>query len=227
MKICLVEDNRMLARSLIKGLRANRHQVEHFFRGDDAKNFLFLHHSSIDVIILDRMLPGMSGDELCQALRANNIETPILMLTAKSATDDTVEGLLMGADDYLKKPFEFSELLARLHALSRRKPHIEKDIFFITKNTFLDFQKREVIQNGQEVHLSPKEFSVLEVLAKNAGIALSRDEIFERVCDFASDNWSNTIDVHIKNIRKKLFSGSDEDPIKTVRGIGYRLEPQK
>ena len=223
MKILLVEDNRLLAKSLIKGLQQHNCTVEHFIRGDDAEHFFYMHHASFDVIILDRMLPGKSGDELCENIRNADIHTPIIMMTAKDTTQNIVEGLDMGADDYIAKPFEFEELMARLHALTRRKPVIQKEIISFTPDIFLDSQKKAVFHNGREVDLSPKEFSILEVLAHNAGIALTRDQIFEKVSDFAADNWSNSIDVHIKNIRKKLFKNG-KDPIVTVRGVGYRLD---
>ena len=227
MKILLLEDNRILAKSLIKGLKQEGFSVEHFLRGDDGENFFLMHHKIFDVVILDLMLPGKSGEKICQNIRDLGIETPLLMLTAKSEVSDKIFGLNLGADDYISKPFDFQELVARLQALTRRKPHIENAIFYITPEIFLDFSAKKIIKNGKEEILSPKEFSVLEVLCKNSGIALTRNQIFEKVSDFAADNWSNSIDVYIKNIRKKLFKSCNEDPIKTVRGIGYRLEPME
>ncbi len=224
MKILLIEDNRILAKSLVKGLQQKNFSVEHFLRGDDGENFLLTNHKNIDVILLDRMLPGKSGGEICQNIRELGIETPVLMLTAKGEISDKIDGLNMGADDYLAKPFDFEELVARIRALGRRKPHIEKTVFALTPEISLDFSAQKILKNGYEITLSPKEFAILEVLCKNEGIALSRDQIFEKVCDFAADNWSNTVDVHIKNIRKKLFADTNENPIKTIRGVGYRLE---
>lgn len=224
MKILLVEDNRVLAKSLIKGLQQKGIVVEHFMRGDDAENFFFMNESTIDVAILDIMLPGKPGTEICKNIRAKNIHTPLLMLTSKDATEDTVKGLNIGADDYMTKPFQFEELLARINALSRRKAPLEKEILQITPDVSIDFQKKVVLKEGMEMNLSLKEFIILEILAQNVGVTLSRDQIFEKGFDFAADNWSNTIDVHIKNIRKKIFFHGDEDPIKTVRGFGYRLE---
>jgi len=224
MKILLIEDNRVLAKSLIKGLKHQSFAIEHFVRGDDGEKFLLNHKNDFDILILDLMLPGKSGEAICKNLRNNNFDIPILILTAKDTLDDKVQGLMIGADDYLTKPFEFKELLARLHALSRRKNHIEKDILQITPIVCIDFQARIVTKNKIEQHLSLREFTILEVLSKNIGITLSRNQIFDKVFDFSAENWSNTIDVHIKNIRKKLFHDQSEDPIKTVRGIGYRLE---
>jgi len=224
MKIFLIEDNHILAKSLIRGFKQNGFIVKHFLRGDDGENFFLMHKNSFDILILDLMLPGKSGEEICKNIRENSIEIPILMLTAKSSTENKVNGLMIGADDYLVKPFDFDELLARIHALTRRKPHLEKREIYLTKNILFDFQKKGVYKNNKEVFLSPKEFSVLETLVLNKNKALSRDQIFEKISDFAADNWSNSIDVHIKNIRKKLFK-DEKDPIKTIRGIGYRLDP--
>ncbi len=223
MKIGLIEDNRILAKSLIKGLKQENFTVEHFLRGDDGENFFLMNRDSFDLLILDLMLPGKSGEEICQNIRKLGISIPILMLTAKSETENKVNGLMIGADDYLTKPFEFDELLARIYALTRRSPHLQKREIWLTPNILFNFQSKGVYKHNQEVKLSPKEFSVLEVLVLNKGKALTRDQIFDKVSDFAADNWSNSIDVHIKNIRKKLFK-DEKDPIKTVRGIGYRLE---
>ncbi len=224
MKILLIEDNRILAKNLVKGFQQKGFVVEHFLRGDDGEHFFLMNHSAIDVAILDIMLPGKSGTDICKTVRAGDIHTPILMLTAKDTTEDKVQGFYLGADDYLTKPFAFEELVARVEALARRKAPIEKEIFYITPEIFIDFQKKQAFKNGYDASLSLKEYMILEVLAKNEGITLSRDQIFDKAFDFAADNWSNTIDVHIKNIRKKLFSDINEDPIKTVRGVGYRLE---
>jgi len=222
MKILLIEDNQVLAKSLIRGLKNEGFSVEHFVRGDDGLKFLYFNHTSLDLLLLDLMLPGKSGEEICREARANKIEIPILMLTAKGEVSQKVAGLNLGADDYLAKPFDFSELVARIRALLRRKPHLEDEKIKLTADIIFDSQAKKVTRKSREISLSPKEFAILEVLVRNRGRALTRDQIFERVSDFASDNWSNSIDVHIKNIRKKLFT--NEDPIKTVRGVGYRLE---
>lgn len=225
MKILLIEDNRLMAKSLVKGLKNKGYSVEHCITGNEGEDFLLRHHGSIDLVLLDLMLPSKSGEEICKTVREKGIETPILMLTAKSDTTSKVEGFNAGADDYLTKPFAFEELLARISALTRRKPHIESENFPLAPDIFLNFTKKIVVKNGQEVSLSPKEFALLEALCKNAKITLSRDELFSQMSDFAAENWSNSVDVHIKNIRKKLFSDTHGDPIQTIRGIGYCLEP--
>ncbi len=224
MKILLVEDNILLAKSIIRGLKHEKILTEHFVRGDDAEVFFKNSYNEIDVAILDLMLPGKSGEEICQSVRSKNIDTPIIMLTAKYDLEDKVNGLEIGADDYLTKPFEFEELVARIKALARRrKKEIENKKQKITKSVEIDFSKRVVLKNNQEIKLSPKEFGVLETLLKYKGRAVSRNEIFNEVNDFANTPWSNSIDVYIKNLRKKLFY-DENDPIKTIRGFGYRLD---
>ncbi len=224
MKILLLEDNRVLAKSLIKGLKQEGFLVEHFVRGDDGERFFLVNYKMFDVVILDLMLPGKSGQEICASIREHNIDIPIIMLTAKDTVEDKVEGLNIGADDYLTKPFDFEELVARLRALTRRKEKIRNETVNITKNIVIDMQKVAVYKNNKEVSLSPKEYAILEMLVINRGRAVTREQIFDKVTDFAADNWSNAIDVHIKNIRKKLFKDEKNDPIKTIWGVGYRLD---
>jgi len=224
MKVFLVEDNRVLAKSLVRGLKQEGFLVEHFVRGDDGNKFFLINHKMFDVVILDLMLPGKSGEEICASIREKKIDVPVLMLTAKDTTKDKVTGLNIGADDYLTKPFEFDELVARLRALLRRKTQIQSEQIQLSPSVMIDFQRVAVYKNNKEIAFSPKEYAILETLAKNKGQALTREQIFDKVMDFAADNWSNSIDVHIKNIRKKLFKDEKYDPIKTVRGVGYRLD---
>jgi DNA-binding response OmpR family regulator len=224
MKIFLVEDNRVLAKSLVRGLKQEGFLVEYFMRGDDGEKFFLVNYKMFDVVILDLMLPGKSGEEICASIRKREIDVPILMLTAKDAVEDKVNGLNIGADDYLTKPFEFDELVARLRALLRRTPQVQREQMQLSPNVMIDFGKVAIYKEGKEIVLSPKEYAILETLAKNEGQALTREQIFDKVMDFAADNWSNAIDVHIKNIRKKLFKDEKYDPIKTVRGVGYRLD---
>ncbi len=224
MKILFIEDNRVLAKSVIRGLKQEGFLVEHFLRGDEGERFFLVNYKMFDVVILDMMLPGKSGEEICADIREKNIDVPILILSAKDTTEDKVNGLTIGADDYLVKPFEFEELVARLRALVRRKPKLQDKKIQLSPNVVVDLQKISVYKNNKEIILSPKEYSILELLAKNKNQVLTREQIFDKVTDFAADNWSNSIDVHIKNIRKKLFKDEKYDPIKTVRGVGYRLD---
>ena len=224
MKVLLIEDNQLLAKFLIKGLKKEKILVEHFPRGDDGARFLENHFKEIDIVILDLMLPGLSGEEICKEAREKNIDTPILILSAKDSLESKVEVLNIGADDYLTKPFEFDELLARIKALTRRKVKtFQKNIINISPSVHIDLQKRVVYKDNIEQKISPKEFSVLEVLLKYRGKAISRSKIFNEINDFADIPWSNSIDVYIKNLRKKLFY-NEKDIIKTIRGTGYRID---
>ena len=224
MKILLVEDNQLLAKSIIRGLKQEKIFVEHFVRGDDGERFFQNHYEEIDLAILDWMLPEKSGIEISKNIREQGIKTPILFLTAKSDIEDKVKGFESGADDYLVKPFDFQELLVRIKALARRnKKGVQEEKIKITKSVLIDLNKREVFKNGKVVELSPKEFALLETLLKYKGKALSRNELFNHINDFADVPWSNSIDVYIKNLRKKLFY-DEKEIIKTVRGVGYRLD---
>lgn len=223
MKILLIEDNLLLSKSLMKGFKNKNIIVEHFIRGDDGFDFLMKNHKNIDIIVLDLMLPGKKGEEICSDTRRNNIDIPIIILSSKDQKSDIVKGLDMGADDYLAKPFEFDELIARLHALNRRKNKIiEKNKIKISNSVFMDKNKMVVYKNNKEVKISPKEFVVLEVMLKYKGSVVARSKIFNEINDFSNIQWSNSIDVYIKNLRKSLFY-DEKDAIKTVRGVGYCL----
>lgn len=223
MKILLIEDNRLLSKSIAKGLEQEGFSVEVFYDGVQGEQFFWMNHGLIDLVILDLMIPGKSGEMICESARKNGIKIPILMLTAKDSLEHKLNGFAIGADDYLTKPFEFAELLARIRALLRRPKNIKIEQIKIG-NLQIDFTARKILYQDVEILLSPKEWAVFEYLYYHQNQAVSRDSIFENVSDFAKDNWSNTIDVHIKNLRKKLYHSGHEDFIKTIRGIGYRLE---
>lgn len=223
MKILLIEDNRLLSKSIRKGLEIQGISVEIFYDGIQGEQFLWMNHASLDLVILDLMIPGKSGEMICESARKNGIEIPILMLTAKDTLENKLKGFSVGADDYLTKPFEFAELLARVRALLRRPRNVKIEQIKIG-DLNIDFGARKILYNTSEIILSPKEWAVFEYLHRHQNQAVSRDSIFENVSDFAKDNWSNTIDVHIKNLRKKLYHLKHEDFIKTIRGVGYRLE---
>lgn len=226
MKILIIEDNRNLAKSIERVLKQENFSVGVFWNGTEAENFWLINHSDIDLVILDIQLPERNGFEICQNVREKNISTPILMLTAKGEMEDKVKGLQIGADDYLTKPFKFEELLARVHALLRRPKIFKTEKIQITKNIILDILARKVEKNGIEILLTPKEFTILEFLVEHKNEAVSQQKIFDHCFDFAKENWSNSIEVHIKNLRKKLFTNENEQILKTVRGLGYRLEIQ-
>ena len=229
MKILLIEDNQLLAKSIKKGLEHNGFVVEHFADGIEGEKALWWNHKEIDVLLLDLMLPGKTGEQICMDARKKGIRTPIVMLTAKDLMEDKLTGFQFGADDYLTKPFEFAELLARIRAILRRPSDTYVPDSCKIGNLEIDFSARRInnTQTNQVINLSPREFDVLEFLVRHKNQAVSRDTIFDSVSDFAADNWSNTVDVHIKNIRKKLYHKNHENFIQTVRGIGYRLEIPK
>ena len=175
-----------------------------------------------DVIVLDVMLPGIDGFEACRRLRRGGVSTPVLMLTARDAVDDRVAGLDNGADDYLTKPFAFAELLARLRALVRRGEP-ERPSVLEVDDLRLDPATREVSRAGLPVELSPKEFALLETFMRRAGQVLSRYELLEHAWDFAYENRSNVVDVHVRRLRRKLDEPFGRRSLETVRGAGYRL----
>jgi len=175
-----------------------------------------------DVVLLDVMLPGLDGFEVCRRLRADGVWTPVLILTARDSVEDRVAGLDGGADDYLVKPFSFEELLARIRALARRGA-AERPAVLAAGDLRLDPATRRVSRGGAEISLSPKEFALLETLMRRPGVALSRLQLLEHGWDSAYENRSNVIDVYIRYLRRKIDRPFGTDTIETVRGIGYRL----
>jgi DNA-binding response OmpR family regulator len=172
------------------------------------------------------MLPLKDGFSICKEVRSHSVDTPVLMLTAKGEMEDRVKGLTIGADDYLVKPFAFEELLARVRSLLRRPKQSIQLTLQISPDISVNLAAHVVIKDGMEIPLTPKEFSLLEFLIRHKNQAVTQQAIFDHVFDFAKENWSNTVEVHIKNLRKKLFPIANESPLKTVRGVGYRLELQ-
>ena len=224
MKILLIEDDPGLLAQLQNLLREQRYLVETAAKGEDALDKIFT--EIYDLIILDIMLPEVDGLTILQEMRQAKIITPVLLLTAKGSIEDRVKGLDYGADDYLAKPFSIAELLARIRALLRR-PGRECDTLLTIGNVFLDTVSREVTKSGDNLELTPKEFSLLEFLLYNKNRPVSRITLAEHVWgdDFDPFTMSNTIDVHIKNLRHKIdIPGTDESLIKTVRGVGFVIQ---
>lgn len=218
MKVLIIEDEKRLADFLKKGLNQESFIVDVSYRGD--LGFDLALNEKYDIILLDLMLPGMDGISICKNLREENIQTPILMLTAKSQTEDKITGLNIGADDYLAKPFSFDELLARIKAITRRPQQINKNKVEIKElNILLDLNKYEVYKKDQKIDLSRKEFNLLYFLVLNKNKVLSKDEIINNVWEFDSDVLPNTVEVYIKYLRNKF----GKNLIKTVRGFGYKL----
>jgi len=223
MKIIIIEDSKKLADSLKKGLENEGYAADCFYDGLSGENSLLLNFEDYGLVILDVMLPGKNGLDICKNLREKNIRIPVLMLTAKDATLDKISGLDSGADDYLVKPFEFTELLARIRALARR-PVFAFPPELTIRGLVLNPSTKKVHRDGKEIILTLKEFRILEYMMRNAGITLSRDSILSSLWDFDFDSFSNVVDVHMKNLRKKLDGNFKEKMIETVHGVGYRMK---
>ena len=218
MKILVIEDERDLNRIITKHLKKNNYSVDSCFDGQEALDFIS--YSEYDLIITDIMMPNVDGYEFIDKLRANKNDTPVIMLTAKDTLEDKIMGLDSGVDDYIVKPFEFDELLARIRVLMRRNYGLATNIIQIEEVT-LDLAKKQVAKSGEIIDLTGKEYEVLEYLMKNKGSILSRDQILNHVWDYEYEGASNIVDVIIKNIRKKLDRGEGNTIIYTKRGLGY------
>jgi two-component system OmpR family response regulator len=221
MKILVIEDDRESAAYLVKGLRESGYVVDH---APDGREGLFLATSgSYDVLIVDRMLPGMDGLSVIGALRATEVHTPVLILSALGAVDDRVKGLRAGGDDYLVKPFAFSELLARLEALLRRGAAPAAQTKLRVDDLEMDLLARTVKRGTQVIELLPREFRLLEYLLRHAGQVVTRTMLLEHVWDYHFDPQTNVIDVHISRLRQKIDKGFPHALLHTVRGAGYSL----
>jgi DNA-binding response OmpR family regulator len=223
MRVLIVEDEPHMARTLKKGLEREGYAVDCEADGEKAWVRLQMSLDDYDLVILDVMLPGMSGLDLCRALRAASIQVPVLMLTARDATEDKIVGLDSGADDYLVKPFDFDELLARMRTLLRR-PRETLPPELVVGDLVIDPVRRSATRAGKEIELTTKEFTLLEFLARNAGLVLTREQIIAHVWDAELDSFSNLVDVHVSNLRKKIDHGERVGLLETIRGVGYRLK---
>ena len=221
MRILLVEDDVAIARSLKEGLEDEAYAVDVVHDGDEG--YRTATADDYDVIILDVMLPEMNGYEVCRVLRKDGNQTPILMLTARDAERDIVEGLDMGADDYLAKPFSFEVLLARLRALLRRPNEKLEEVLRVCDLT-LDPSSKKVMRASQEISLTAKEYAVLEYLMRNAGKVLSKEQIISHVWDFDADVLPNNVELFIMFLRRKIDKSFGSKLIHTVPGFGYKLE---
>lgn len=220
MRILLVEDEPRVAKFVARGLREQAYAVDVTGNGDDA-----LYRSSIndyDAVILDVMLPGRDGFAVCRELRASGLHIPVLMLTARDAVEDRISGLDTGADDYLTKPFEFGELLARLRAVLRRG-HDVRPITLSVADLLIDTRGQQVWRTGHQIALTTKEYALLEYLTRNAGRLIGRAEIAEHVWNESFDPFSNLIEVYINRLRRKVDEPFERQLIHTRRGAGYML----
>jgi len=220
MRVLVVEDDPELSAVLESGLSEHGFQIarETTYAGGRSRATL----GTFDVIVLDVMLPGGSGFDLCRALRGRNIGTPVLMLTARDTVDDRVRGLDSGADDYLTKPFAFRELVARLHALTRRPPTQLPEIARIA-DLEVDLRAHRVWRGGREIELTAKEFALLEFFLRHAGDVVDRAAITAHVWDENHDPFTNVLEVLVRRLRRKIDDGYDVKLIHTLRGAGYRL----
>jgi heavy metal response regulator len=218
--VLVVEDEPQIADFIARGLSENGYSVDTAQDGDEALHWPRV--ADFDVIILDVMIPRVDGIEVCRRLRAEGMRTPILMLTARDTVEDRVLGLDSGADDYLVKPFAFAELLARLRALIRREPALLGNVLRVG-DLELDTVARTAARAGRRLELTAREFSLLEYLMRHQDQVLSRTVIAEHVWNYDFDNTTNVIDVHIKNLRRKVDAAPGLPLIQTVRGAGYRI----
>jgi two-component system, OmpR family, response regulator len=223
MQILMVEDEPRVADFVRRGLRAEGWMIDHVTNAEDG--LLLMHDTRYDLILLDMMLPGMSGEEMCRHLRMVRNDVPILMLSALGSTEDRVTGLRNGADDYLPKPFDFDELIARIEALHRRRngnPALDKDRTLRVGPLSFDPESMRVFLGGAELDLSAKERDVLLLLMRNAGRVCARERLLNAVWGMEADPLTNVVDVTVSRIRRKLTDASNL--ITTIRNYGYRLD---
>lgn len=222
MKVLVIEDDREASRYLEKALTEAGHSTD--VAGDGETGETLAENGHYDVLIVDRMLPKKDGLSVIMALRAKGIETPVLILSALGQVDDRVTGLRAGGDDYLTKPYAFSELLARIEVLQRRKNPKEAETIYRVGDLELDRLAHTAKRAGQDIILQPREFRLLEYLMRHAGQVVTRTMLLENVWDYHFDPQTNVIDVHISRLRSKIEKGFDTPLLHTVRGAGYMLK---
>ncbi len=222
MRILVVEDEPKLAAIVSKGLTNKGYAVDTLGDGQEALTRILVHHKDYDLVVLDLMLPNKSGKEICEEMRAHEITAPILVLTARSETEHKVELLLAGADDYLVKPFSFDELTARIQAILRRPTEAVPTVLK-AGDIELNPAEHTVTRSGKDVPLTLKEFRLLEYFLRHPNQVINREDFLTHLWDFNYEAFSNVVDVHIKNLRRKLDSENAPSILETIRGIGYRL----
>ncbi len=221
MKILVVEDEKDLNLLIIKMLKKAGYSADGCCDGREALDYLA--GSDYDAILLDVMMPNMNGYELLKKLRDRGDDISILMLTAKDAVEDRVKGLDLGADDYLIKPFSVDELLARIRAMTRKRNGNKTNLMSLEDLT-IDISRRTVVRSGQEIQLIPKEFSILEYMMRNQGIVLSRERLENQIWNYEYSGSSNSVDVYMSRLRKKIDSGHEVKLLHTIRGVGWVLK---
>jgi two-component system OmpR family response regulator len=225
MRLLIVEDDRDAADYLVKAFREVGHVADHASDGEEG--LLLALDGRYDVLIVDRMLPRRDGLSLIGALRSKDVETPVLILSALGQVDDRVKGLRAGGDDYLPKPYSFSELLARVEVLARRRSGPGEETVYRIDDLELDRLSHRVSRGEQEIVLQPREFRLLEYLMKHAGQVVTRTMLLENVWDYHFDPQTNVIDVHISRLRSKIDKGFSRPLLQTVRGAGYMIRDSK
>jgi two-component system, OmpR family, response regulator len=222
MRILVIEDDAKIAAFLEKGLKEAGFAVD--TRGDGQAGLDLALGFSYDAAIVDLMLPKLDGLSLIETLRNRNVNTPVLILSARQSVDDRIQGLQRGGDDYMVKPFSFSELLARVQALIRRDKKNTQPMFLRVGNLEMDLLKHEIYRDGDKIELPAKEYSLLEYMMRHPGIVLSKTAILERVYDYAFDPQTNVVDVLVCRLRNKIDKDFEDKMIHTVRGMGYVLK---
>lgn len=222
MRILLVEDDSKIAAFILKGLKAEGFAVDHAADGEAGLDLALT--EPYDAAVVDLMLPKLGGLDLIKTLRAEKVKTPVIVLSAKGAVEDRVKGLQTGADDYLAKPFSFSELLARVQALIRRSTDAAEPTRLAFANLFMNLITREVVRGETAIELQPLEFSLLEYLLRNAGRVVSKTMIMEHVWDYHFDPQTNVVESRIYKLREKIDKGFAVKLIHTVRGVGYVIK---
>ena len=219
MRILIIEDDAETASYILDGLRNGGHVADHASDGRDG--LVLAASGGYDVIIIDRMLPGLDGLAIVKTVRGAGHKAPILFLTARGGIDDRVEGLEAGGDDYLTKPFAFSELVARLNALARRPPLTQHQTSLRVGDLDMDLIARRVSRAGKDIELQPREFQLLEYMMRNAGRVVTRTMLLEKVWEFHFDPKTKIVETHISRLRAKIDRGANQELIHTVRGSGY------
>lgn len=222
MKILIIEDEENLAKLLKKGLESEGYAVDHLADGESGQKHIEINHKDYDLVLLDLMLPKKTGFEVCQNIRGSGINTPVLILTAKCDVESKVTLLDSGADDYMIKPFVFSELMARIRALTRR-PESVLPSELKASDLVLNLNTRKLYRSGKEIGLTLKEFRLLEYLMRRPNVVIERVDMTDNIWDFNHDSFSNALDVYISRLREKIDKGRARGLIETVRGTGYKM----
>ena len=224
MRVLVVEDAKDMNRLIVKTLTRAGYSVDGCYNGEEALDFLA--GAEYDAILLDVMMPKLDGYALLEKLRSQGMDTPVLFLTARDAISDRVKGLDLGADDYLVKPFDFEELLARIRAMTRKKSGKKSNVFTLG-DLQVDAQSHTVTRGGKETNLLPKEFTILEYMIRNQGTVLSREQLENQIWNYERSGSSNNIDVYISKLRKKIDGEGQSRLLHTIRGVGWVLRMEE